>query len=168
MRERNGNSALRLGLHMAEVEQKGKIRKWTYTGCDQIFANLPNSKPDSDVIYRLVKSEYMYKNIADETFAEQARPALKGKGAHRQTARCMRARQCKDTLGSSPTHPTPHPLTIQQSPRTSPPPPLIPIREFVCLGSADSRQSDSVASRSPNEQPPRLSILQIVAPRLVA
>ena len=158
------------------MEQKGKIRKWTYTGCNQIFANLnlPNSKPDSDdsrildVVYRLVKSEYMYKNIADETFAEQARPALKGKGAHRQTARCMRARQCKDTLGSSPTHPTPHTLTIQQSPRTSPPPPLIPIREFVCLGSADSRQSDSVASRFPNEQPPRLSILQIVAPRLVA
>ena len=45
-------------------------------------ANLPNSKPDSDdsrildVVYRLVKSEYMYKNIADETFAEQARPVL--------------------------------------------------------------------------------------------
>ena len=41
-----------------------------------------NSKPDSDdsrileVVYRLVKSEYMYKNIADETFAEQPRPAL--------------------------------------------------------------------------------------------
>ena len=40
------------------------------------------SKPDSDdsrildVVYRLVKSEYIYKNIADETFAEQARPAL--------------------------------------------------------------------------------------------
>jgi len=27
---------------MAEVEQKGKIRKWTYTGCDQIFANKPS------------------------------------------------------------------------------------------------------------------------------
>ena len=45
--------SLRLGLHMAEVEQKGKIpkiRKWTYTGCDQIVANPnpPNSKPDSD------------------------------------------------------------------------------------------------------------------------
>ena len=48
-------------------------------------SNLPNSKPDSDdstirrildVVYRLVKSEYMYKNIADETFAEQARPVL--------------------------------------------------------------------------------------------
>ena len=52
----------RLGLHTAEVEQKGKIRKWIYTGCNQIFANLPNSKPDSDdsrildVVYRLVKS----------------------------------------------------------------------------------------------------------------
>jgi len=72
----------RLGLHTAEVEQKGKIRKWIYTGCNQIFANLPNSKPDSDdsrildVVYRLVKSECMYKNIADETFAEQTRPAL--------------------------------------------------------------------------------------------
>ena len=43
-------------------------------------------KPDSDdstirrildVVYRLVKSEYMYKNIADETFAEQTRPAVR-------------------------------------------------------------------------------------------
>jgi len=37
-----------MGLHMAEVEHRGKIRKWTYTGCNRIFANLPNSKPDSD------------------------------------------------------------------------------------------------------------------------
>jgi len=41
------------------------------------------SKPDMedsrilDVVYRLVKSEYMYKNIADETFAEQTRPAVR-------------------------------------------------------------------------------------------
>ena len=56
-----------------------------YTGCNQLFFSqtFPNSKPDSeddarilDVVYRLVTSEYMYKNIADETFAEQARPAL--------------------------------------------------------------------------------------------
>ena len=45
---RSLTDSLRLGLHMAEVEQKGKIRKWTFTGCDRFFANLPNSKPDSD------------------------------------------------------------------------------------------------------------------------
>ena len=67
---------------MAEVEQKGKIRKWTYTGCNQNFANVPNSKPDSDdsrildVVYRLVKCTKIQKYCRrDETFAEQARPA---------------------------------------------------------------------------------------------
>jgi len=81
---RSLTDSLRLGLHMAEVEQKGKIRKWTFTGCDRCFANLKPSKFEAGfgrfenfgVVYRLVKSEYMYKNIADETFAEQARPAL--------------------------------------------------------------------------------------------
>jgi len=71
---------------MAEVEQKGKIRKWTYN-LQAVIKFSQTSKPSKfeagfgrfehfGVFCRLVKYEYIDKNIADETFAEQTRPAL--------------------------------------------------------------------------------------------